>query len=147
MAFSYIGSDADVIAATVVPPIETGDSLFIEGEEFNREVALIESSNSLITFEYTGSVKGRNAEALARIKKGKVIEALLTNPGDGYTSRPNVDIISSSGFDGRIKALNGIARIDVKTAGTGYAMPNVLVETTVPDDYTRTSRHTCQRWF
>jgi len=136
VAFSYIGSDADVIAATVVPPIETGDSLFIEGEEFNREVALIESSNSLITFEYTGSVKGRNAEALARIKKGKVIEALLTNPGDGYTSRPNVDIISSSGFDGRIKALNGIARIDVKTAGTGYAMPNVLVETTVPDDYT-----------
>ena len=136
VAFSYIGSDADVIAATVVPPIETGDSLFIEGEEFNREVALIESSNSLITFEYTGSVKGRNAEALARIKKGKVIEALLTNPGDGYTSRPNVDIISSSGFDGRIKALNGIARIDVKTPGTGYAMPNVLVETTVPDDYT-----------
>ena len=60
-----------MIAATVVPPIETGDKLFIEGEEFNREVALIESSNSLITFEYTGSVKGRNAEALARYHKGK----------------------------------------------------------------------------
>ena len=103
---------------------------------FNREVALIESSNSLITFEYTGSVKGRNAEALARINFWSGYEALLTNPGDGYTSRPNVDVISSSGFDGRIKALNGITRIDVKTAGTGYAMPNVFIETTVPDDFT-----------
>ena len=58
VAFSYIGSDVDVIAATVVPPIETGDKLAIEGEEFERTVALIESSNSLITFEYSGAVKG-----------------------------------------------------------------------------------------
>ena len=58
VAFSYIGSDADVIAATVVPPIEAGDVLEIEGEGSPREVALIESSNSLITFEYTGTVKG-----------------------------------------------------------------------------------------
>ena len=135
VGFSYIGSDADVIAATVVPPIESGDQLFIEGEEFNREVALIESSNSLITFEYTGSVKGRNAQALATITRGQVTNAILTNPGDGYTSRPNVDVISSSGFDANIKALTGITRIDVKTAGVGYAMPSVLVETEVPDDF------------
>ncbi len=120
VGFSYIGSDADVIAATVVPP---------EGEEFNREVALIESSNSLITFEYTGSVKGRNAQALASITSGQITNAILTNPGDGYTSRPNVDVISSSGFDANIKALTGITRIDVKTPGIGYSMPSVLVET------------------
>ena len=135
VGFSYIGSDADVIAATVVPPIESGDQLFIEGEEFNREVALIESSNSLITFEYTGSVKGRNAQALATITRGQITNAILTNPGDGYTSRPNVDVISSSGFDANIKALTGITRIDVKTAGIGYSMPSVLVETEVPDDF------------
>ena len=120
VGFSYIGSDADVIAATVVPPIEAGDKLAIEGEEFNREVALIESSNSLITFEYTGSIKGRNAAAIASITSGQIIGATLTNPGDGYTSRPNVDVISSSGFDSRIKALIGITRIDVKTTGIGY---------------------------
>jgi len=135
VGFSYIGSDADVIAATVVPPIESGDQLFIEGEEFNREVALIESSNSLITFEYTGSVKGRNAQALATITSGQITNAILTNPGDGYTSRPNVDVISSSGFDANIKALTGITRIDVKTPGIGYSMPSVLVETEVPDDF------------
>ena len=117
VGFSYIGSDADVIAATVVPPIETGDRLFIEGEEFGREVALIESSNSLITFEYTGSVKGRNAQALANITSGEVTNALLTSPGDGYTSIPNVDVISSTGFDARIRALMGVARIDVKDSG------------------------------
>tara|TARA_R100001082_G_scaffold86361_1_gene52962 strand:- start:5663 stop:21862 length:16200 start_codon:yes stop_codon:yes gene_type:complete len=136
VGFSYIGSDADVIAATVVPPVEAGDQLFIEGEEFNREVALIESSNSLITFEYTGSVKGRNAAAIAQITSGKITGANLTNSGDGYTSRPNVDVISSSGFDSRIKALMGITRIDVKTSGVGYSIPNVAIDNVVPDDFT-----------
>ena len=136
VGFSYIGSDADVIAATVVPPIEAGDNLDIEGEEFSREVALIESSNSLITFEYTGSVKGRNAAALANITSGQLTNAVLTNPGDGYTSRPNVDVISSSGFDARLKALMGVSRVDVKTAGTGYQSPVVAVDNEVPDDWT-----------
>ena len=36
VAFSYIGSDVDVIAATVVPPVEAGDILQIEGEDETR---------------------------------------------------------------------------------------------------------------
>ena len=135
VAFSYIGSDVDVIAATVVPPIEIGDELIIDGEEDNRTVALIESSNSLITFEYSGAVKGRNADALAEIETGRVVSAVLTNSGDGYVDRPQVDVISSSGFGARIKALVGLARIDVKNAGQGYRYPSVVVETTVPDDF------------
>ena len=136
VGFSYIGSDADVIAATVVPPVEAGDRLDIDGEEFPREVALIESSNSLITFEYTGSVKGRNAQAISEITYGQITNATITSPGDGYTSRPNVDVISSSGFDSRIKALMGITRIDVKTSGLGYSAPVVAIDNVVPDDYT-----------
>ena len=136
VGFSYIGSDADVIAATVVPPIEAGDKLEIDGEEFAREVALIEASNSLITFEYCGSVKGRNAAAIADIIKGRITNANLTNSGDGYTSRPNVDVISSSGFDARIKALMGVTRIDVKTSGVGYSIPNVAIDNEVPDSFT-----------
>jgi len=135
VAFSYIGSDVDVIAATVVPPIEAGDELIIEGEEENRTVALIESSNSLITFEYSGAVQGRGAQALAEITRGRVTEAILTGSGDGYSDRPQVDVISSSGFGARIKALVGLARIDVKNAGQGYALPTVQVNTTVPDNF------------
>jgi len=135
VGFSYIGSDADVIAATVVPPVEAGDKLFIEGEEFEREVALIESSNSLITFEYTGSVKGRNADALTEITSGELVGALLTSPGDGYTSQPNVDVISSTGFDARIRAMVGVSRIDVKESGSGYAYPEVAIDNEVPDDF------------
>ena len=135
VAFSYIGSDADVIAATVVPPIEAGDILKIEGESGTREVALIESSNSLITFEYTGTVKGRGAAAIADIISGKLDTAIITSPGDGYTSAPNVDVISASGFDARIKALMGISRIDVKSAGIGYTKASIAVENEVPDDY------------
>jgi len=139
VGFSYIGSDTDVIAATVVPPVEAGDKLEIDGEEFARDVALIESSNSLITFEYTGSVKGRNAAALAQIRSGQLETAILTNSGDGYTSRPNVDVISSSGFDGRIKALMGITRIDVKTPGVSYLQPIVAIDSEVPDDFVNPS--------
>ena len=137
VAFSYVGSEADVIASYVVPPIEAGDQLFIEGEDENdpREVALIESSNSLVTFEYTGTVKGRNASALATIRRGTIDAAIITNPGNGYTSRPNVAVISSSGFDGRIRALMGIANIEVKTPGIGYALPEVTVTNTVDDDF------------
>ena len=135
VGFSYIGSDADVISATVVPPIETGDELNIEGEEFAREVALIESSNSLITFEYTGSVKGRNAEALADITLGQVISANITNPGDGYTSKPNVEVISSTGFDARVTPMMGISRIEVKSPGASYGAPLIAVQNTVEDDF------------
>lgn len=135
VGFSYIGSDADVIAATVIPPIEPGDQLDIEGEQFNRDVAVIESSNSLVTFEYTGSVKGRNAQALSSITSGQLTNAILTNPGNGYTSRPNVDVISSSGFDGNVKALMGISRIDVANPGGGYLAPVVAIDNTVPDDF------------
>ena len=135
VGFSYIGSDADVVAATVVPPIETGDKLVIEGEEFQREVALIESSNSLITFEYTGSVKGRNADALANVTSGEVTTAGLTAPGDGYTSIPNVDVISSTGFDARIVAQLGIANMVVKTPGVGYSQASIAIDNEVPDDF------------
>ena len=135
VAFSYIGSDVDVIAATVVPPIEAGDELIIEGEEETRTVALIESSNSLITFEYSGAVQGRGAQALAEIEKGRITEAILTNSGDGYSDRPQVDVISSSGFGARIKALVGVARIDVKNAGQGYVLPAIEAATTVADNF------------
>ena len=96
---------------------------------------MIESSNSLITFEYTGTVKGRNAEALSAITTGEIKTAIITSPGDGYTSRPNVDVISSSGFDGRVRALMGLLRVDVKTAGVGYSSPVVTVENVVEDDW------------
>ena len=137
VAFSYVGSEADVIASYVVPPIEAGDKLFIEGEDESdpREVALIESSNSLVTFEYTGTVKGRNASALATIRRGTIDAAIITNPGNGYTTRPNVAVISSSGFDGRIRALMGIANIAIKTPGVGYSLPEVTVSNVVEDDF------------
>ena len=63
VAFAYVGSEADVDAAEVVPPIEPGDLLSVQGETEDREVAVIESSNSLITFDYLGSVFGQNARS------------------------------------------------------------------------------------
>ncbi|NHK40142.1 hypothetical protein, partial [Thermus thermophilus] len=65
VAFAYGGSEADVDAAEVVPPIDPGDVISIQGETEDREVAVIESSNSLITFDYLGSVFGQNADATA----------------------------------------------------------------------------------
>ena len=44
-------------------------------------------------------------------------------------------MISSSGFGGKIKALVGLARIDVKNAGQGYVLPSVDVHTTVDETF------------
>lgn len=129
VAFSYIGSDADVIAAQIIPPIEVGDVLEIEGEDQDRTVAVIESSNSLVTFDYLGSVLGRNADALSNIITGRIKNLQLTSGGDGYTSRPSVSFDSATGFDAQAKALVGISRVDVLNRGSGYAYPEVEVIT------------------
>jgi len=136
VAFSYVGSEADVDAAEVIPPIEPGDFIAIQGETEDREVAVIESSNSLITFDYLGSVFGQDANATAVLTSGFIDNVQVTSGGSGYTSRPNVRIDSISGFDGNIKALVGVAGIEISNAGSGYVNPNIEIETSVPDDWT-----------
>ena len=136
VAFSYVGSEADVDAAEIVPPIEPGDFIDIQGETEDREVAVIESSNSLITFDYLGSIFGQGAVGNANLTSGFIDTVQVTSGGSGYTSRPTVRIDSISGFDGNIRALVGIANVEINNAGTGYANPEVLVETSVPDDWT-----------
>jgi hypothetical protein len=133
VAYSYIGSDADVIAATVVPPIESGDQLEIESEDRDRTVAIVESSNSLITFDYLGSVFGRNGEALANLIRGRIRSVQLTSGGDGYTSTPTVSLSSPTGFDGQVKAQVGISRVDVVDGGSGYLYPEIEILTEIPD--------------
>lgn len=136
VAFSYVGSEADVDAAEVVPPIESGDLIQIEGEISDRQVAVIESSNSLTTFDYLGSVFGSGAVAQANITTGQITDVAITSPGSGYTARPNVRVDSISGFDAQIKALVGVGGVVVSNPGSGYKIPEVLVETEVPDDWT-----------
>ena len=135
VGFSYIGSDADVVAATVVPPLESGDLLDIEGETEDREIAIIESSNSLITFDYLGSIFGKDAAASAQILRGRITDAQITSPGDGYTTRPVVRVDSTSGFDGQLKALVGVQRIDVKEGGANYGYATVTPDTEVPEGH------------
>ena len=136
VAFSYVGSEQDVEAAEVVPPVEPGDFLRIEGETEDREVAVIESSNSLITFDYLGSVFGKGAQASAILTSGTIDKVSVTAGGSGYTSRPNVRVDSITGFDAQIKALVGVGGIVVSNAGSGYKNPEIEVETSVPDDWT-----------
>ena len=136
VAFSYVGSEADVDSDEVVPPIEAGDFIDIEGEVSDREVAVIESSNSLITFDYLGSVFGQNANATANLTTGSIEKVQVTSGGSGYTSRPTVRLDSISGFDGQVKALVGVAGVTVTNAGSSYENPGVSVATTVPDDWT-----------
>jgi len=136
VAFSFVGSEADVDSDEVVPPIEVGDFIEIEGEVTDREVAVIESSNSLITFDYLGSVFGQNAQATAVLTNGYIESVQVTSGGSGYTSRPVVRLDSISGFDGQVKALVGVAGVTLSNPGSGYQNPGVDVETSVPDDWT-----------
>ena len=135
VAFSYIGSEADVVAATVVPPLESGDKLTIQGETEDRTIAVIESSNSLVTFDYLGSIFGRDAKATATITKGRLLNAQVTFPGNGYVSRPLVRVDSTTGFDASIKALVGVSKIEIKESGTGYGYPTISTINDIPLGY------------
>ena len=136
VAFSYVGSEADVDAAEVVPPIEPGDVIDIQGETSDREVAVIESSNSLITFDYLGSVFGKDAVGAATVTSGTIDSVQVTAVGSGYTTRPTVRVDSISGFDAQIKALVGVGECVISNQGSGYSNPGIDVETSVPDDWT-----------
>ena len=136
VAFSYVGSEADVDAAEVVPPVEPGDFIDIQGETLDREVAVIESSNSLITFDYLGSVFGNKGQGTAVLTTGQIDKVQITSGGSGYTSRPTVRIDSISGFEGNIKAVVGVAAVEISATGSGYQNPSIGVATSVPDDWT-----------
>ena len=136
VAFSYVGSEADVDAAEIVPPVEPGDFIDIQGETEAREVAVIESSNSLITFDYLGSVFGQDASASAALTSGFIKSVQVTAGGSSYTTRPTVRVDSISGFEGNIRALVGVAGVEISNPGSNYQNPDIAVETTVPDDWT-----------
>ena len=136
VGFAYIGSDADVTQSEVVPPIEAGDLLDIQGETIDREVAVIESSNTLVTFEYIGSVFGRDAQGNATIVKNRIDSVQVTNPGSGFSARPVIRVDSASGFDGAVKALVGVSRVDTTAPGSGYNYPGVTITQVVADDWT-----------
>ena len=135
VAFSYVGSEADVDAAEVVPPIEAGDFIDIQGETDDREVAVIESSNSLITFDYLGSVFGKDAQAQVILNTGYISDVRITSAGSGYTSRPAIRVDSISGFDGNVKPLVGVGGVIVSNGGSNYETPAIQIETSVPDDW------------
>ncbi|AIX14473.1 structural protein [Synechococcus phage S-MbCM6] len=135
VAFSYVGSEADVDAAEVVPPIEAGDFIDIQGETSDREVAVIESSNSLITFDYLGSIFGKDAQGQVILNTGYISDVRVTSAGSGYTSRPVIRVDSISGFDGNIKPLVGVGGVIISNSGSNYETPAIEVETSVPDDW------------
>ena len=72
----------------------------------------------------------------AIITNGFIQTVQVTAGGSGYNSRPTVRLDSISGFDGQIRALIGIAGVEMSAAGSGYQNPDVAVETSVPDDWT-----------
>ena len=136
VAFSYVGSEADVEAATVIPPIESGDFIEIQGETSEREVALIESSNSLINIRLSWICLWTRWSSICCSDKGFIDRVQVTAGGSNYTSRPTVRLDSISGFDGQVRALVGVAGVEMSSSGSGYQNPEVVVETSVPDDWT-----------
>jgi hypothetical protein len=129
IGFAYIGSDADVVQDIVVPEVETDDILSIEGETEDRTVAVIESSNSLVTYNYDGPVYGKSAVLTAVISKGLISETQISAGGSGYTSRPEVVVTSTGGFDGQLKALVGVSSVNLVDGGYGYRDPEVIAAT------------------
>lgn len=65
---------------------------------------------------------------MVNIISGRISDLSITSPGSGYTSRPAVSLDSTTGFDGLIKALVGVSRVDVVERGSGYVYPTVEID-------------------
>ena len=127
----------DVDAEVVVPPVEINDLITIEGETEDREVAVIESSNSLITFDYLGSVFGKVQLQMQILTSGYITTVGVTSGGSGYSSRPTVRLDSISGFDGSIKALVGVGgMLRFRTLVLDMKNQELRLRASVPDDWT-----------
>lgn len=127
LAFSFVGSDADVEASEIIPPIEVGDELRIQGEIENREVAVVGSSNELTTFDYQGTIEGVGAQLTPILTSGYIESIRVTNGGTGYTSNPNVAILSNTGTGAQAVSLVGINQIQVTNNGIGYQVPAITL--------------------
>ncbi|AFK66261.1 structural protein [Synechococcus phage S-CBM2] len=126
LAFSFVGSDADVIASEIIPPIEVGDELRIQGEITNRGVAVVGSSNELTTFDYQGTIQGVGANLVPILTSGYISSIRVTNGGTGYTSNPNVAILSNTGTGAQAISLVGINEVQVQNNGSGYVNPTII---------------------
>ena len=127
LAFSFVGSDADVEASEIIPPIEVGDELRLQGEIENREVAVVGSSNELTTFDYQGTIEGVGAQLTPILTSGYIDSIRVTNGGTGYTSNPNVAILSNTGTGAQATSLIGINQVQVTTNGIGYQIPAITL--------------------
>jgi len=127
LAFSFVGSDADVEASEIIPPIEVGDELRIQGEIENREVAVVGSSNELTTFDYQGTIEGVGAQLTPILSSGYIESIRVTNGGTGYTSNPNVAILSNTGTGAQAVSLVGINQVQVTGNGIGYKVPAITL--------------------
>jgi YHYH protein len=130
LGYVYIGSDNDVIASNILAPIEAGDQIFIDGEEYNRNVLSVDSSSSVSTLGYNGSISGIGAVATASVSSGKISSITVNNGGSGYYQPPVVLFVGGGGYGAQACATvnNGVVtEITITNTGSNYtSAPNII---------------------
>ncbi len=86
-AFIFTGSAEDVLISNTFNSIDPGDRMQVVSEGNDRLVAVISSSKSIDSYEYTG-LRPVPAEFVATINAGKVSSVQITNAGSNYENAP-----------------------------------------------------------
>lgn len=131
LGYVYIGSDEDVISTNILPPVEIGDKIFVDGETSEREVSSIDSTNSISTLGYLGPIDGTGAIITSNIVAGRVDSIRIIDPGTGYFETPIILFRGGGGFGAQGYAVveNGkIKDVVITSSGKNYtSAPQIII--------------------
>lgn len=121
-------NDANGVQATAIVTVNTGTGSVVDSKITTAGTGYL--TPPTLSFDPPATVGGVRATAYAIVSAGAIVQVVITNAGNGYTSAPAVTITpNSGGASGAITAIlntGGINYIAITNAGSGYTSPPTI---------------------
>ena len=121
-------NDANGVQATAIVTVNTGTGSVVDSKITTAGTGYL--TPPTLSFDPPATVGGVRATAYAIVSSGAIVQVVITNAGNGYTSAPAVTITpNSGGASGAITAIlntGGINYIAITNAGSGYTSPPTI---------------------
>ena len=94
--YIYTGSSQDVLIQNTYNSLDPGDGVFVTSEGKDRSLAVVSSSTTIDTYEFTG-LRPNVAEFTATVVGGQVVAVNIINAGSNYEVPPILQFFGGGG--------------------------------------------------
>ena len=94
--YIYTGSSQDVLIQNTYNSLDPGDNVFVTSEGKDRSLAVVSSSTTIDTYEFTG-LRPNVAEFTATVVGGQVVAVNIINAGSNYEVPPILQFFGGGG--------------------------------------------------